>query len=289
MAEGFTSLLRRTFRSGWEERRIYASRDIFPVIFAGIAILLIWEILAFLDIISAGRNVSAYLFGPRTRIPFPHLVLLDTLTNFPYLVRAASITFEATLAGFILGLLIGIAFGALIWRSHFVEATLYPYAVASQMIPIIAIAPIIQYIIPTGWAARMLTASYLTFFPVMVNFARGLKSTAPLTVELFDTYGATRVDKFFKLHFPNALPFLFTGLKIGSTQSVLAAIVVEFMGANDGIGVMILRAAYYGGHFAYRLWSAVIFAGLVGAVLFMGVALAERLLVPWLPELRANK
>jgi NitT/TauT family transport system permease protein len=269
--------------------RGYVGRDLFPVLLAGITILVIWEIFAFLDLILARRSVGAYLFGPRTRIPFPHLVILDILINLPSLIRASSITFGSTLAGFILGLLIGMGFGALIWRSRVAEATLYPYAVASQVIPIIAVAPIILYIVPTGWLARMITASYLTFFPVMVNFARGLKSVAPLTVELFDTLAATRTQRFFRLHLPGAIPFLFTGMKIGSTQSVLAAIVVEFMGSNDGIGVMILRAAYYGGHFAYRLWSAVMFAGLVGAALYISVVLSERFFAPWLPEFRSNK
>lgn len=261
-------------------------RGFLPAFWIGLGLIICWELVAILDATMSGRDATLYLYGHRTRIPIPHLLAIDFASSFPGLAQQALITFKSTLAGFAAGVLIGVASAIAMWRSRTIEATFYPYAVASQMLPTLAIAPIISYIIPNASLARVLIASYLTFFPVMVNVVRGLKSTSGHAVDLFETYGASRWQKFIKLHFPSSLPYLFTGMRVGTTQSVIAAIVVEFMGARDGIGVVIVRAGYYGGTNIYRLWSAVIFAGMLAAIMYLAVNISERYLTPWQPDIR---
>jgi NitT/TauT family transport system permease protein len=269
-----------------EAASLRTGRGILYIVSAAIAILLIWEAIAYLDALASGGDTLKYIYGSRTRIPFPHRLLVEFVTAFPLLAYAAIPTVKYTVAGFLIGLVIGGAFAAFMWRYSVIETIFYPYVIASQMIPIIAIAPIIFYVSPNAALARIFTASYLTFFPVMVNFLRGLKSTDRLAVDLFEIYGATGRQEFMKLRVPSALPHLFTGMKLAAPFSVLAAIVVELMGSSDGLGSVILRASYYGVENAYRLWSAVLFSAFIAGVLYVAVDVTERCIASWQPELR---
>jgi NitT/TauT family transport system permease protein len=170
-----------------------------------------------------------------------------------------------------------------------VERSLLPYVIASQMIPAIALGPIFYSALRDESLARALIAAYVTFFPVTVNTLRGLRSVDPNALDLMASYAASRRQVYTMLRIPAALPYLFQALKIAATASVVGAVVVELMGAQQGIGVTILRTQYYGPANAYKLWGAIVVASILGIALFQAVSFVERLVLRWQPELRGGR
>jgi NitT/TauT family transport system permease protein len=126
----------------------------------------------------------------------------------------------------------------------------------------------------------------VTFFPVTVNTLRGLRSVDSNALDLMASLAASRRQVYVMLRIPAALPYLFQALKIAATASVVGAVVVELMGAQQGIGVTILRTQYYGPANAYKLWGAIVVASILGIALFQAVALVERWVLRWQPEYR---
>ncbi|MDU2240057.1 MAG: ABC transporter permease subunit, partial [Paenibacillus sp.] len=164
----------------------------------------------------------------------------------------------------------------------------FPYAVASQMIPILGLAPIIYGIVRDEQVSRILISGYITFFPVSLNMLRGLRSVSPASLELMHSYAAGRMAVYWKLRFPAALPGLFSGLKIAAPLAVTGAILVELMGAQRGIGVLMLRNLYYGPSHTYTFWASVLIAAVLGIFSYLLMSLAERFIAPWQPEFRAK-
>jgi NitT/TauT family transport system permease protein len=162
-------------------------------------------------------------------------------------------------------------------HSPLLERGLLPYVVASQTVPIIAIAPMIVSFLGQGWLPVAVISAYLTFFPVTVNSLRGLVSPPALKLELMHSYAASRADILWKLRVPAALPYIFTALKVSATASVVGAIVGELPSSrSDGLAAAILRAS---GNYAAepeKLWAAIIMASLVGMAFFSMVSLVER-------------
>lgn len=207
----------------------------------------------------------------------------DSLATF--LARSALVTFREAVVGFGAGSLIGFGLGLLFVRSSLAERGLMPWVVASQTVPLIAIAPMVvlwagQAGLP-AWAPVAAIAAFLSFFPVTINTVRGLRSTAPMASELFRSYAATPRQEFVKLRIPAALPYLFTGLKIAAGASVVGTIVGELpSGLPDGLGRQLLTYAYYYISGPEKLYGAVLFAALLGIVFVALVALVERLVIP---------
>lgn len=224
----------------------------------------------------------------QTKLPFPHLVLAALVDpeNVNQLWLAGLITLRSALLGFALGAAIGFVLALAMDQARALERGLLPYVVASQMIPVIALGPIVYSMFRDENLARALIAAYVTFFPVTVNTLKGLRSVDPNAVALMASYAASRREVYAKLRIPAALPYLFQALKIAATASVIGAIVVELMGAQQGIGVTILRTQYYGPANAYKLWGAIVVASLLGILLFQAVAAAERVALRWQPEFR---
>jgi NitT/TauT family transport system permease protein len=171
-------------------------------------------------------------------------------------------------------------------QSRPLERSLLPYAIVSQMVPVIALGPIVYSIFKDENVARILIAAYVTFFPVTVNTLKGLRSVQPDALALMTSLAASRRQIFMLLRIPSALPYVFQALKIAATASVIGAIVVELMGAQQGIGVTILRTQYYGPANAYKLWGAIVVASLLGLLFFRVVAIVERFALRWQPEFR---
>lgn len=202
--------------------------------------------------------------------------------NGPYLLvrilaEAALVTWREAFVGFAFGSLLGFALGTLFAHFSLLERGLLPYVVASQTVPIIAIAPMIVAFLGQGWLPVAVISAYLTFFPVTVNTLRGLLSPPPLKLELMHSYAASRFAILWKLRVPSALPYIFTALKVSATTSVVGAIVGELPSSrSDGLAAAILRAS---GNYAAepeKLWAAIIMASLVGMVFFGLVSLVER-------------
>ena len=202
-----------------------------------------------------------------------------------FLLRSSWVTFREALVGFCAGALIGFGLGVLFVRSTLAERGLMPWVVASQTVPLLAIAPMV--VLWAGkarlplWVAVAAIAAFLSFFPVTINTVRGLRSPAPTATELFRSYASTPRQEFVKLRVPAALPYLFTGLKVAAGASVVGTIVGELpSGLPDGLGRQLLTFAYYYLSGPEKLYAAVLFSALLGIVFVTLVALVERLVIP---------
>jgi NitT/TauT family transport system permease protein len=194
--------------------------------------------------------------------------------------RNALVTGGEALAGFLIGGIAGFGIAAAFIRWPLMEQGMLPYVVASQTVPILAIAPMVVVWLGTGWMSKAIIASYLTFFPVTINVLRGLRAASPDSLALMHSYGATPGQIFFKLRLPTSMPYLFTALKISATASVVGAIIGELpVGSAAGLGVVIINAAQYYTFRPTNLWAAILVAALLGIVFYVLIVGAERVVL----------
>ncbi len=248
------------------------------------------SLLAFIVIVWEG---SKALFDiPTYKLPHIHDILSVFISraglgDFWIVLVARSVAYTAweALVGFVLGGTAGLTLAVAFTYSRLLERGLLPYVVASQTVPILAIAPmIVVWLGPAAWLSKAMIAAYLTFFPVTINMLRGFKSVDPDAVSLMRALAATPRQVFLKLQFPAALPYLFTALRISATASVIGAIVGELpVGSRFGMGVEIINAAQYYNSSPPRLWAVDIVAASIGIGFYHAVASVERRIVRWRP------
>ena len=208
-------------------------------------------------------------FGKESRRNGPPLI--NVLTG------AAFFTFREAIVGFLLGGFLGLLLGVLFAHVAVLQRGCMPYVVASQTVPILAIAPMVIIWLKAGWVSVAIISAYLTFFPVTINTLRGLLSPDPTQIELMQSYAATPMQILWKLRFPAALPYIFTAFKISATASVVGAIIGELpSGIRDGLGGAILNFNSYYITSPSRLWAAIIASSIVGIVFYLIVAGAEK-------------
>jgi NitT/TauT family transport system permease protein len=196
------------------------------------------------------------------------------------LLAASFFTFRSAVAGFIIGATLGLILGTIFAHSGLLERGLMPYVVASQTVPILAIAPMVVIWLKAGWLSVAVIAAYLTFFPVTINTLRGLRSPDPVALELMRSYAATRWQTLWKLRFPAALPYIFTALKVSATASVVGAIIGELpSGIRDGLGRAILNFNQYYITGPARLWATILMTALVGIFFFALITAVESLVL----------
>jgi NitT/TauT family transport system permease protein len=213
--------------------------------------------------------------------------------NGPLLIEvlwdAALFTAKEAAVGFALGASIGFALGVLLAHSRLLQRSLLPYIVASQTIPILAIAPmVVVWMGGRGfpdWFSVSVISAYLTFFPVAINTLRGLTSADPRALELMRSYAAGPLEILWKLRLPSSLPFLFAAFKISATASVVGAIIGELPASiQDGLGGAILNFNQYYTSAPESLWATNLIAALLGIAFFLIVVAAERIIVRRAPE-----
>jgi NitT/TauT family transport system permease protein len=216
--------------------------------------------------------------------------------NGPLLIEvlwdAALFTAKEAAVGFALGALVGFALGVVLAHSGLLQRGLLPYLVASQTIPILAVAPMVVVWVnprlPDGlkdWGAVAVIAAYLTFFPVTINTMRGLTSVDPRALDLMRSYASSSWHVLWKLRVPAALPFIFAALKIAAPASVVGAIIGELPASiQTGLGGAILNFNQYYITSPASLWATNLIAAFVGIAFFLVVLLAERLVVRRAPE-----
>ena len=227
----------------------------------------------------------------RPVLPAPHQIVLDlfdSIFGWPLdsprnLLYHAAVTSSATLLGFVMGTLLGALLAVVIVHSRTLERSIFPWIIASQTVPVLAIAPIVIVILGsvglTGLFPKSIISMYLCFFPVAVALVKGLRSPGVMELELLHTYAASRRHTFWKLRVPASLPFLFPSLRVGIAAGLVGAIVGELpTGAQAGLGARLLTGSYYGN--TVQIWSALVMSALLGLVLTGAVALAERWLTP---------
>lgn len=241
--------------------------------------------------LSTSELVKATLSQDRPRLPAPHQVvqeLWNTTGAMAITGRAFSkrslifhgwITLSATLLGFVVGTTAGILLAIGIVYNRAMDMSVMPWAIASQTIPILAIAPMIIVVLNSigiqGLLPKAFISAYLSFFPVVVGMVKGLRSPSREQLDLLSTYNANRRSQFFKLRLPSSVPYLFTALKIGMAASLVGAIVGELpTGAIRGLGARMLTGSYYGQ--TIQIWSALFAAAILAAALVGIIGWIER-------------
>jgi NitT/TauT family transport system permease protein len=249
------------------------------VVIAGL--ILAWEA-------AAGILRSADVPLAQTKLSAPHEIVARIVDERSLLLSGLRVTSVGALAGLAGGVVLGIAVALLVAQTRWIEGAVYPYIVAGQMIPTIALAPIILVATRNATATRLLVATSITFFAISLSTLKGLKSTSPASLELMRTYSASRAQVYRRLRIPASLPFFFAGLKVAAPLAVVGEIVVELTGANSGLGYTILVSQYYGPSYASLFWAAMVITLLLGVAFYLGAVVLERVVTPWQPEFRAT-
>ena len=227
----------------------------------------------------------------KPRLPAPHQVVAEIWKTTGKMVakgRAFSkrslifhgwVTLSATVVGFALGTLLGILLAVGIVHNRAMDMSVMPWVIASQTVPILAIAPMVIVVLNaigiTGLIPKAVISMYLSFFPVVVGMVKGLRSPERMQLDQMRTWSASRWQTFWKLRFPASTPYLFTSLKIAMAASLIGAIVGELpTGAQGGLGARMLTGSYYGQ--TIQIWSALIAAAVLAAVLVGLIGLVQR-------------
>jgi NitT/TauT family transport system permease protein len=223
-------------------------------------------------------------FGQPAQVNQPSLITV--------LLHKTAFTAKEAAAGFGIGAAIGFALAVVLFHSRLLQRGFLPYIVASQTVPILAIAPmVVVWVNPKlpgplqGWGAVAVIATYLTFFPVTINTLRGLRAADPRAVDLMRTYAASRWAVLWKLRVPSSLPYLFSALRLSATASVVGAIIGELpTGLQNGLGGAIFNFNQYYAIEPQELWATNVIAALLGIAFFVIVVLAEKAIVRRAPE-----
>jgi NitT/TauT family transport system permease protein len=223
-------------------------------------------------------------------LPSPHQVVAEIWkttvdvrpTSKRSLVYHGWVTLSSTLLGFAIGTVLGILLAVGIVHNRAMDKSVMPWVIASQTIPILAIAPMIIVVLNaiglSGILPKALISTYLSFFPVVVGMVKGLRSPEAIQLDLMRTYSAGAGQVFWKLRWPSALPYLFTSMKVAVAISLVGAIVGELpTGAVAGLGARLLAGSYYGQ--TVQIWAALFAAAAIAAVLVMAVGFAHGLVL----------
>jgi NitT/TauT family transport system permease protein len=219
---------------------------------------------------------------PNYLVPAPSVIGHTLVEEWPTIRRNVSRTLIEALGGFVLGNGVAIALAIVFVHSPAMQRIFYPVAVAIRTVPIIAIAPILVLLLGNGYAPKVVIAALISFFPTLVNMVRGLQAVEPTALELMRVLSASRLQSFFKLRLPSSLPFLFSALKIATASCVIGAIVAEWVGADTGLGYLIIVAT-----FEFRtglLYATTAVGSFLALGFFLAVVLLEKAVVRWKPE-----
>jgi NitT/TauT family transport system permease protein len=218
-------------------------------------------------------KVAPYLLPP------PSTVVVELVTRWPRVLDGALITTQEILAGYLLAIVVSVPLALLIAYSRAFEATLYPLIVFLQIVPKIAIAPLFIIWFGFGFTSKLLLVFLLSFFPIVVSSIAGFKSLDPDVMDLARSTGASEWLMFRKIRLPQALPSIFTGLKVGAALAATAAVVAEFVASNRGLGYLLLE--YNGNLETAMVFAVVLVLSAIGLLVYYAVELLEKLAIPW--------
>ena len=262
------------------------------------AILVLWEGVKFVGgtpwRAPGALTGSPVLWNPPLRWPFASDLTLPHIWNIllayaqPWqpgahseslaqkLTEAALYTWRSAAIGFVFGTLLGLLLATIFVHSGLLERALVPYVIASQTVPIVALAPMIVFAFGANVVSVVIIATYLTFFPVTIAMIRGLRSFDPRAMELMRSYAASRSQIYWKLRFPASLPYLFTALKISATAGIVGAIIGEGPGGiSEGLGRLIITFNQYYITGPEKLWAAIGGTALLGIAFFLLIVAVE--------------
>jgi NitT/TauT family transport system permease protein len=218
-------------------------------------------------------NIAPYLLPP------PSTVLVELVARWPRVLDGAMITTQEILAGYLVAIVVSAPLALLITYSRALESTLYPLIVFLQIVPKIAIAPLFIIWFGFGFTSKLLLVFLLSFFPIVVSSIAGFKSLDPDVMDLARSTGASEWLMFRKIRLPQALPSIFTGLKVGAALAATAAVVAEFVASNRGLGYLLLE--YNGNLETAMVFAVVLVLSGIGLLVYYAVELLEKLAIPW--------
>ena len=245
-------------------------REVLRPVLAFVVLLVVWE-----------ATVRGFAIRP-FYLPAASAVLADIWALPKLYLAAIQRTLTETLLGFVAGSLFGFACGTLFAHARFIERMLFPFFVVSQTIPVIAFGALVVMWFGNGILSKAVIAFYLTFFPVTVNTQRGLAAIDEQRLQLMRSFGASKLAIFLKLRLPFALPQIMVALRLGISLSLVGAIVGEWFGDTQGLGVMLVQAMF--NEEMARLWAVILVCGLVGGALYAIMTAIERRVVFWRAE-----
>lgn len=235
--------------------------------------------LMFIILVSSWEGAIRAFDIPVYVLPAPRDIYLAIVNSPGSLMWHSGITLFEAVAGFIIGSFLGAILGTIFAYSKTLARGFLPYIIAANTIPVVAIAPIIIIWFGHGLASKIAVTTFLSFFPLALNMMKGLQSYDRTVMDVFYISAATEWQRFYKMRLPSAIPYVFVGLKLNVTFSVIGAIVAEFVQADKGLGFLIMTA--YRTLAMPRLWAAMLMSALIGIVFFLIIAWIERAFVRW--------
>jgi len=239
-----------------------------------LALLAIWQALTTL------LSVPPYL------LPSPAAIAANAASHWQLLLREAGVTTYEILLGFTLSVVIAVPLAVVLTYSRAVERAIYPLIVGSQAIPKVAVAPLFLAWFGFGLKPKIVIVVLIAFFPIVINSVVGLKSLSPEMFNLARSMGATRVQIFRRFQLPNSLPAIFAGMKVAIVLAVIGAVVAEFVGADGGLGYVIMMAT--ADLDIARQFAAIILLSAIGMILFAILQQIERRCLPWHISIRRD-
>ena len=224
---------------------------------------------------------------PTYIVPAPTRIWAAIAANPGTLIFNGSVTFFEAITGFAIGSVLGVFLGTAFAYSRLLARGLMPYIIAANTIPVVAIAPIIILWFGHGIQSKIAVTAFLSFFPLALNMMKGLQSYDRVIMDVFHVSAANGWQTFFKMRLPGALPYIFVGLKLNVTFSVIGAIVAEFVQADKGLGFVIMTT--YRTLNMPRLWAAMLMSALIGILFFSLIAWLERKMIPWHSSMREDR
>lgn len=240
---------------------------ILPPAFFVVALVVIWAVLAAIGVI------------PRYILPAPDAIFNEFIKNYSVLTRHALYTIGEAVTGFVIGNCVAVLMAILFSYSAPLKEAFYPFALVSRAIPIIAFTPLLVIIFGRGLPPIIAVVLISVYFPAFLNMMRGLASADVDYHEMLHTLSASRWQKLKVVDWPASIPYLFAALKVSASAAFIGAIVAEWIGANKGLGYLVVISGQY--FKLPTLWAAIIVAAFLTLVLLAIVVLAERLLHRW--------
>lgn len=216
---------------------------------------------------------------PKWQLPAPSAIAQELGTSWDLLWKHTYVTLQEVIIGFFVALVSGLLLAAAIAYSKILERSIYPIIISSQTIPIIAIAPLLLIWVGYGIAPKVIIVALVSFYPIAVNTIDGLKAIDPNMVNMMRTLGASRWQIFTKLQIPTSLPYMFSGIKVGISISVIGAVIGEWVGASAGLGYLITYSQPL--FLTARVFAAIVVLSAMGIALFLLAGFAERFMLSW--------
>lgn len=242
------------------------SQYLYPIIAVGIVVLL-W------DVLTRTLNVSPIVF------PGPTLVVDSIRSNWENLLQHSMLTYYVALMGFVISTILSFLLTTLFHFSKPLKIALFPLAVSTRAIPIVALAPIVVLWFGTGNVSKVFLSSLISFFPILINQMKGIADFEKDEFDLLKTFTTNKWRIYFKVRIPNSLPYLFAGFKVATAFAVIGSIVAEFVGSNNGIGYIVKSSTYYND--TPLTFASIVFAALIGLSFYEIIAFVERRIVFW--------